>query len=159
MKILFLDIDGVLVTRQSLQRGQSGIRAQPDPRAIRELNRVLQATQAHIVVTSTWRLQMGAANLDALFRDNWDVQGNVIGCTANCTTLKNNLLITLSRAAEIQGWLDMVARSDSLPPVERFVIVDDESDMGHLNQHLVQTTFEEGLTPTLADNIIWWLNL
>ena len=38
--------------------------------------------------------------------------------------------------------------------IEKFVIVDDDSDMGHLNKHLVRTEMEDGLTTAHADEII-----
>src|SRR5687767_10572458 len=56
MKIVFLDIDGVLNTRRSChaQRG----RPRPfDVDAISALNRVLRQTGARVVMSSTWRIK------------------------------------------------------------------------------------------------------
>jgi hypothetical protein len=138
MQIIMLDIDGVLVTRKSLKNGQSGVRAKADPRAVAQLNRVLKETGAQIVITSTWRLVMGPGRFQYLLRDEWGVQGCVIGTTPTCNAIKSGLAISLPRSAEIQAWLDLV-RSSSVVTIEKFVIVDDDSDMGHLNKHLVRT--------------------
>ena len=52
------------------------------------------------------------------------------------------------RCLEIQGWLDR----NSAP--KRFVILDDEGDMGPLQPHLVQTDSFKGLTDELTDRVI-----
>ena len=56
------------------------------------------------------------------------------------------------RGIEIQTWLD------ENPGVEKFIILDDDSDMVHLMPHLLQTDGEFGLTNEIADKAIKRLN-
>lgn len=59
-----------------------------------------------------------------------------------------------ARGLEIDDWL-----SKNLYAGEtRFVILDDESDMAHLIDHLVQTNMETGLTEAHADAATKMLN-
>nr|WP_309247954.1 hypothetical protein [Paenibacillus tyrfis] len=37
------------------------------------------------------------------------------------------------------------------------MIIDDEEEMGELNDHLVETSFETGITKTIADKVIHFL--
>ncbi len=56
------------------------------------------------------------------------------------------------RGSEIQHYLD------NNPDISKFVIIDDDSDMGELLPHLIQTKFEDGLQDTHAEKIIEILN-
>ena len=56
------------------------------------------------------------------------------------------------RGLEIQKWLD------KNPGVDKFIILDDDSDMVHLMSHLLQTDGEFGLTNEIADEAIKRLN-
>lgn len=38
--------------------------------------------------------------------------------------------------------------------VDRFVIIDDEEEMGELDTHLVETSFETGISKTVKDKVI-----
>lgn len=121
--IIFLDFDGVIVTRRMNYR-------EGDPKAISALNYIIKETDARIVVSSTWRfdgLVQCRANLES-----WGMDGSVIGVT---TFLTN----TAQRGDEIQDWLD----NNSHGP---FVILDDDNDMGDLSDFLVQTNILHGLT-------------
>ena len=127
---IFLDIDGVLINRNSLRKA-SGLRATADPACVAELNRITDATGASVVVSSTWRRQGRRFVTDALRK--WGVSGRVIGCTP--------ILNSVDRGNEIQAYVDASTR-----PIGSFVILDDDSDMLHLSGRLVQTEFESGLT-------------
>jgi hypothetical protein len=58
------------------------------------------------------------------------------------------IILGKPRGLEIQAWMD----DHGIP--DRFVIVDDMSDMEHLLPRLIQTRSTVGLTPTIADEII-----
>ena len=133
MKIIFLDIDGVLNNYATLGEG---INWEPD--LVKILNRIIKETKAEIVLSSTWR-QI------TQYRDviKNDMKINYIGKTPK---------LWKKRGVEIQTWLD------ENPGVENFIILDDDSDMVHLMPHLLQTDGEFGLTNEIANEAIKRLN-
>ncbi len=142
VKIIFLDFDGVLINQAALRTRRLDPQRRPaaDPIAVAALNRIVQATGAEIVVTSTWREEYSPEELRELLT-RWDVTGAVVGQTPLAGT----------RGEEIQAWLEAHA-------VERFVILDDQSDMRPLQAHLVKTEAEPGLTQREAEMAIAHLN-
>lgn len=134
MKIIFLDIEGVLV-------GANGPADVPDPARVDRLNALAERTGAHLVVTSTWRSQ-GLDELTTLLR-GWGVTAPVAGLTDDLSYLDFTTPIGLHRGDELGRWLDQH------PQVEDFVILDDDDDMGGLLPFLVKVG-EEGLTDELA---------
>lgn len=113
MKILFLDLDGVIVTRASLKI-HSGLFAPFDPVCVERLNRITDATGAHIVVSSTWRLFFEFDELCELFK-NYGVTGKVYGRTPD--------LRYTAREEEIKAYLS------KHPEVRQFAVVDDDRDV------------------------------
>src|SRR5688500_9278670 len=114
MKVVFLDIDGVLVNRKSLMKA-SGLRATADPHCVEALNAITDATSAKIVVSSTWRYfhrSMGFASPLAFMRmklAEWGVRAEVIGCTPDLSRKAGPLYAGVRRGDEIQAWLDSEA--------------------------------------------------
>lgn len=149
VKILFLDIDGVMVTQKSLRRAISGSRPWA-PDAVAQLNRVLSMTDAKIVVSSAWRYRRTVEQLDELLVEEGMPKGSVIGKTAEGTKLPDSDLWCEPRGTEIQRWLD------AHPEVQRYAIVDDSFDAGegHPSEAFIQTSWEGGLTSDAADRII-----
>jgi hypothetical protein len=150
MKVIFLDIDGVLVNLASfgLPESGSGSRSRAHPDCVTALNAITDATGAVIVVSSVWRIG-GLARIKDILRE-WGVTGKVLSITPDLCHQKDSHLVVggVCRGDEIQRWLDDYAESRG--PVESFVILDDASDMRHLLPRLVQSRFETGLTPELA---------
>lgn len=147
MKILFLDVDGVLN-----RCGKSGHGLEADKIAL--LKTIVDATGCEIVLSSTWRLSTAAcARLDAALTAAqilWDGR-----LTAVYPHIVNGIYHADTRGREIQGWLD----GNSDEGEERtFVILDDDADMGPLLPHLVKTDSYTGLTPELAQEAIARLN-
>lgn len=130
-KIIFLDIDGVLVNRRSLKE-RSGIKSVADENCVFSLNEIIKLTSAKIVISSAWRF-CGLEEMKLILK-YWGVIADVVDITP-CLYDK---LGNDNRALEIQKWLD-----DN--PTKAFVIIDDIQDMSHLNKYLVRTKFEEGL--------------
>ncbi len=81
MKIIFLDIDGVLNSDNWLQSEASKTGSYPenkfDPNAVRLLNKMVQQTNAKLVLTSTWRLQYSLKEMQILFQ-KVGIQGELI---------------------------------------------------------------------------------
>jgi len=139
MKIIFLDIDGVL--NHAWSNGNCNDRW--ESYLIARLNIITDMTQAKIVLSSTWR--KGYSSMQAL----WDaftkmgIKGDVIDRTPWGLHKKRNLKganTMIPRGEEIQAWLD---ENNNLN-IEKFIILDDESDMLHLSEHLIQTNYFDG---------------
>ena len=137
--LVFLDIDGVLVTQTELaqpMRALPGHRARFHafhPAAVTALNLITDLTPARIVISSTWRIGRTLMQLRELLADQ-GVTGKVIGTTGRDPDG--------IRGREIQAFLD----EHGLAPDE-CVILDDDADMEDLMPRLIQTSFETGLTP------------
>lgn len=144
MKVLFLDVDGVLNSNKS-----TSFLALSKP-SLRRLERIVKETDCKIVLSSTWRKDerafrrlsrvlsyRGLSILDrtpVMWRD--DQTGD-----------------RYFRGHEIQSWLD------NHPEVTEYCIVDDDADMLDSQlRNFVQTTMEHGLTDTHAYRIIYILN-
>lgn len=144
MKVIFLDFDGVLNHQELfLQRHLEG-GGDPDdaidPACVERLNRLIQETGAKVVVSSTWRI---LKTLDVLqeILDKRGFVGELIGKTTT-----DDLGC---RGNQIAEWL-------SHNEVDSFVILDDDSDMGDLIDHLVRTDIRNGL---LDEHVLEAINI
>lgn len=151
MKIIFLDFDGVLNSSKFMHaeynagRG-GGLIDKLDSEAVNVLNEVVKRTNAKIVVSSTWRLGRTRPELQAILN-----RSGFVGVVIDKTGTEPDR----ERGNQIQKWLD---DNKDFYDIESFVIVDDCSDMAHLMHRLVQTRFEDGLTPEYVERIITMLN-
>lgn len=163
MKVLFLDMDGVLVTWQSMklfQNGsgagvwdtdaESGIRSMPcDPKCVGNLNTITEETGAKIVISSSWRC-FGLEYMKA-YLARQGVLGEVIDVTGPEGTLE-----TWDRGSAIRNWLR--GRLD----VEGFVVLDDMHPMhferGSVERHHVWTSMDGGLAGPHVDQALEILN-
>lgn len=152
MKVIFLDIDGVLNSGQYIKALDGDFDApinQMDPVAVARLNTITDATGAKIVVSSTWRLLFLGKCADPLVSlqgcmRTYGITGDVIDMTPN----KRNALRN-QRGKEIQWWLD-----NHFGQVEEYVIIDDSTDMGRLLHKLIRTQFEDGIQDSHVERII-----
>lgn len=148
MKIIFVDIDGVLVTWDSLHRwskfGHKG--AMMEPECSKILNEILEETGASIVVSSSWRIGRTMEQLEKELSEGGVNTATLIDKTPRRQDSKRGL--------EIQEWLRNQAFV-TLNPIDKFVILDDEiSDMDPLKHLVVQTSMEKGLTKEHKEQII-----
>lgn len=138
MKLAFLDVDGVIINRQSCKISYDN----PDPICVARLNQLIEQSGAKIVVTGAWRMSRGVNELQQLL-DRWHVRGVVIGKTPDGPR-------GCKRGDEIgkffQGWQG--------EEIESFVILDDDADFGQFLPHLVHTRFESGLTLNDAEMVL-----
>ena len=153
MKIIFLDIDGVLNTMSPeddlpAAYSNSGVYYKdfndlPLERCVNNLNKILKETDAEIVISSTWRIIHSNISLMYIFFLCGIKPPFILGSTPRTGK---------KRGIEIAEWLK------EHPKVERFVIIDDDSDMVDLMDHLIQIDSEVGLTEDDANKIIEILN-
>ena len=134
MKIIFLDIDGVL-NNPGCYAKASGTMTPADPGCVAVLNHIVDETGALIVISSTWKLHGLIFCRERLLE--WGVRAHKILDRTPNLQAKNK-----TRAEEIQRWLDDRADHDS---IESFVILDDEANMGHLVHRLVKVAGYRGL--------------
>lgn len=153
MKILFLDFDGVMVTdryQAQMMAINSPLRdeygAQFDPVCVENLRHIIDATDADIVVTSTWKMEMGLDGIQQM----WDARllpGKVIGVTPD--------IDPIHRGEEIQAWLD--ANQGTV----RYAIIDDCPILEFFREerlpHLFKVDERTGLDEETAKIVIEYL--
>lgn len=155
MKVIFLDIDGVL---NVIPQGHDEHGAIFHPHLVENLKSIVEATGAKVVISSYWR-HSGLAKMEAMWRDR-ELPGEMIGITGNRLDLD---CFTLQRGTEIQEWLD------KHPEITDYVILDDDGDMlPHQWPHFVMCSenfdhpdkvdYGYGLTAICADKAIVILN-
>ena len=126
MKVVFLDIDGVLNRLTDLPPlidGRRDWERNFHPPAVAALNDLLRVSGARIVVSSTWRLSRGFEELRELLA-SWGIEGEVVGVTPEFPLVEE-------RPAEIRAWLR------GAPRVTRYVAIDDMDMTGEVVQVLV----------------------
>lgn len=145
MRVVFLDFDGVLNSRDFLRRQwDAGVpwgAGHIDPGNVSRLQEIVGATGAHVVISSTWRTLVHYSVLWEWLQHH-GMRAKVLGVTPT-----NGIC----RGAEIDAWLrsPLQGRQDNeaswdgsvLKPVESFVILDDTDDMDPHMDRLVQTDY------------------
>jgi HAD domain in Swiss Army Knife RNA repair proteins len=117
MKVLFLDVDGVLNSADwfhKLDPKVKGAIHELDPKAVKRVQHVLEVTGAVIVLSSTWRK---IPNLTA-----------AIGLPIYDVTPVHD---SGHRGTEIRMWLN------AHPDIETFAIIDDDADAGDGHNALI----------------------
>lgn len=146
MKVIFLDIDGVLVTSRTLKE-RFGLRSIANPSCVAALNHITDSTGAKIVISSAWRF-CGLEEMK-LILSYWGITGDVISVTPDLTRKVLGVYSAVPRSHEIREWM-----YKETAVLDNWVILDDGGDLdGYLNR-LVQTEFEEGLTMAQAEEAI-----
>lgn len=165
-KILFLDFDGVLNTEfyQDLlisqgKQWQDEHGAFFDPEAVKHLERIIDATQASIVIESSWKY-LGLKAMQEMWHAR-QLPGRVIDITSSCasdswlqaTGLDENNL-THCKGIEIASWLCDHALQET-----RYVIIDDEYViLDSQLPHFIMTNPFDGITEEVANRAIAILN-
>ena len=138
MKVIFLDVDGVLNNRHTRTRTGEGW-CFVDDFLVARVRKIVDATGAVIVLSSTWR-------------DEWNIKDESLnGSDFNELRAKFNEfgMDFFSRTGEWQkrgrGWeiMDWLEKHEA---IESFVILDDWNDMGPVRDHLILTNPSLGLT-------------
>lgn len=136
MKILFLDIDGVVNCSKTKQRHRCfmGI----DPVMAFRVGKIVLETDCKIVLSSSWKhFKDGVAEVEKQVHKIYD------------TTID---LPDKERGYEIKEWLD---RND----VERYAILDDDSDMlPEQKDNFFKTDWDIGITDEIMNKVIKHLN-
>lgn len=160
-KVIFLDIDGVLNSRQWFMNeySKNKPRFQIDPKTIKRLNHIIYKTSAKIVISSTWR---SGREIDWF---NWvfnlhGFNGLVIGKTP----IINHDKVIIPRGIEIMEFYGThygypAYFKEHPSRLYSYVILDDDSDMLYEQKdNFIHTDFEYGLLDHHVPKIINILN-
>jgi hypothetical protein len=123
-RIIFLDIDGVLNSAQFRAESTTGegvvivngafdATAHIDPRRVARLNRLIEATNAEVVLSSSWRTLFGPERTQSSLRARGFAH-QITDCTVR--------LVGEARRVEIESYLA------ALGTRPRFVILDDDAE-------------------------------
>ena len=144
MKVIFLDIDGVLVTRNSIKYQYLNFPDEPNIRfskkAVKNLNKLVRLTKAKIVISSTWRLFHSLEKLQNIFEEQ-KIEGEIISTTS---VEKATVEEDIPRGQNIADWLEQH------PKVKQYVIIDDDVQADCIQFHpynCVETSYKRGFAP------------
>lgn len=148
MKIIFLDVDGVLATPDNWMKGapRHPIFAYHwNPVCVQRLNEIIEATDAQIVLSSTWRHEFNADTklLKPLFEHN-KVNRVPFDITPRYYMRK--------RQDEIKEWFDA---ANTKP--EKFIILDDWQIDG-FGKYFIRCDERYGITEEIKEKAIKLLN-
>ena len=150
MRVIFLDIDGVMVSTDYINRQSKNGHPRPgddfDPRTVRRLNAICDKTGAKIVITSTWRIGLSLKELKNKLLYQGVPPSKVIGMVPVVERPPNSKE-PVTRGVEINSWLNRTRHelADKRDPVDRFIIIDDDADMAPYLDKLIQVSEKDGL--------------
>jgi len=161
MKIIFLDIDGVLNTVRGTLETRKRWNVLPslkhsghtrfDAMAVQNLNELCRISGARIVLSSCWKYtyynykqMMRSIRFAQELMDEQRITGKVIGVTPTINRGREWHGKSIGRGREIRLWL---MRHKKQYKITRYVILDDDSDfLQHQKSHHVKTKYDgEGL--------------
>lgn len=156
--LLFLDIDGVLNSRQT---NFDPHEAPLDPVNIAPFNRIIDVTGAEIVITSDWRCALSVESIASYFKEA-GIEGKIVDATPDLVGHDAEEHVFLAgrlptRGEEIGSWFRNRGVSDPSSFDRPFAILDDRTDVEPFGAWLINTSGETGLTEAEADRVIGFL--
>lgn len=152
MKVIFLDIDGVLntgwwYTQMDRNTPKDKYGYAFDPNSVTNLKKIIDETGADIVISSSWK-SFGLSELEEMWQDR-GLPGKLIDITPNSVSDEMLLNADLDhmelfsiRGMEIKEWLTKHGKR-----VSNYVIIDDmDIFLPEQKSHFVQTDSELGIT-------------
>jgi hypothetical protein len=153
MKYVFLDIDGVLNCREFFEKTKPAEKFEENELSefernlahvgkeyVQRLNGLVDVGRVAFVLSSTWRILSSVNHVEKVLKHQ-GFEGNLIGATP---------VQIGKRGREIASWLVSATGTDAFNRATskdwpKFVILDDDSDMLHLEGWLVKTDNQFGL--------------
>lgn len=184
IKIIFLDIDGVIATPKTVIEGTWGLTEECQDR----LEAILKATNAKIVLSSSWRYPSVLETQRYMFKNGFRFSDEIIGVTIRAYKYidkQQSIHLSIPRGVEIKQWIDTHLRmpwyanpdlSDKYKIYKEngefksmdmqqlykhynYVILDDDDDMLlEQKDHFINTDGMIGLTDLDVSNAIKILN-
>jgi hypothetical protein len=161
MKIIFLDIDGVLATNKEFATNRTKFREKYlwakelrvpyrfNEGCVDVFNEILDTTNADIVISSDWRFHWDLDELDKIFKANGVKKSPIFGTIKNKRKMSSDL--EDDRVYQINEWV-------KFNKPEKWIAIDD-MNLSSLGPNFFRTKDAEGLKQTgLKDKIIKILN-
>lgn len=140
MKVIFLDVDGVLNHGKQIEKVEDD--------KIQLLKQIIDETGAKIVLSSDWRFWLGTDDEDvALLQE--ELSGIGAEIMSSTPDSKHGY-----RGAEIYQWINEWGGE----AIDKFVILDDRDDMKPYMNRLVQTSSNLGLQEKNVEKAVKLLN-
>ena len=146
MKVIFLDIDGVLNSSKTVDRNFDY--PELDPRNLAVLQKIVSKTDAVLVLISSWKDDWlnedgTASRSQEMIRYQLNQFGlDIYDCTADMTYNRGEGIINWLNAHEAESWC--VFDDEIFPDFQSYGIL----------EKLVKTSYMEGLTNSLEDEAI-----
>ena len=138
MNIIFLDVDGVLNSLSHLKelyrknkRPYSGFDFPFDERCLNNSKKLVDETDSYLVISSSWRIHEIGREILLNELKKYNLAERVIGMTP---------ILHTERGKEVLAFLE------KLECDVNYIILDDDSDFKGLEEYLIKTNFETGLT-------------
>lgn len=149
MKLIFLDIDGVLNDHATFENGYCGIKAE----CVARLNRILLETGANLVISSAWRYLIISRSMTREGFQNL-LLSHGVNCYKKIRGTTQPDMGAITRGQQILAWLICNGFAGT------YVVLDDLDDAGIAEEGLpfVRTDGKVGLTDADADKAIAILN-
>ena len=156
IRILCLDIDGVCNSETFYTKranGEYGDKPYPlsefDPKAVVQVNRIIEETGTKLVISSSWRFTEGLRNIM-----------EQVGFSEKCLDFEITPYLGTIRGLEIKKYIEEYPDKHNGEEIETYCIVDDDIDMLYEQKdNFVKTdAYYGGLTKEKADEVIRILN-
>ena len=166
-RLIFLDIDGVIATPESVVDGLWGLVESKQ----QLLGKIIEATDAKIVLSSSWRKHTLSDTIEYMNEKGFKYSDRIIGVTIRAYQYidrKEKIHLSIPRGVEIKQWIDTNIHSDNGKDWHRkeygkdytFVILDDDSDMLlEQSKNYVNCHCDNGLTDVEVEKAITILNV
>jgi hypothetical protein len=149
MKVVFLDLDGVLVTEHYLLQLEKKRESWRDknghayfcPRCLHNFEQLIQSIGAKVVLSSTWRFILAdTVGVHEFFKSR-RVKFEIFDVTPTLLFSSKKMSEQPTRGEEIQAWLN------AHPEVTQYCIIDDDPRILPAQQpYWVRTSFRYGFT-------------
>jgi len=163
-KYIFLDIDGVIATPETVVDGMWDL----TPACEDRLSKILSKTDAVIVLSSSWRWNTVEKTIKKMQEHNFKHCDKIVGVTIRAYHyIEKGVHLSIPRGVEIKQWIDTHIHSNNGKDWNRkkegkdftYLILDDDVDM--LLEHkdnFINTDGMKGLTDDDVERAVAILN-
>lgn len=146
MKILFLDIDGVLNSDQWFLNVDStpGQAGKLDPRACALLEQAIRQTGCQLVLSSSWRSSMSAQDVETLLHARGVPSAKVVGLTGPDFRTRDDAILLWVEENGVTAWAAI--DDNTLPQVAAL-------------ERAVKTEYDKGMEPSHVEALVQILGL